>query len=673
MSKRAMWMVGLGVVVGCSGGSIDVSPTSPVEPTTATESPTATVVPVTETQNPTTTPTMTPVVSPTPATPTPTAVETPTQAPPTPTVTPATPEPTLPPDSDGDGSPDVDDCAPDDAAIFPGQDEICDEVDNDCDLQVDEGLDSDLDGIADCFDEEECDGLDNDGDGAVDESLSDLDGDLICDALDDDRDGDRVENDDDPAPDDATINANPTDYFQMPGDGWLYLYAPDHAQVTVMVDQGDGFVQIDGSPFIVPTDSATRANLSQGTVKISASAPVVAFYADDLDLGSGDQGTVALDADGMPGGKKLYTYAANTVSVVAGPNTPGTVRVESSMGTGWNVISSVNMTSGGGHTFNVPGSNIYRIRTTSGEVSAYGDMNDTAMSSLVYLSDSTSFVGDAFRYTRAATATPILVGVQTLVGDNDISIRRAGVPVQTNSLASAGDTAYFQIIDGAVYDVVGDGDLLAWIEADDSVPSADEGMRGAELVPGLNGETLAENFLFTTSRSTADGFRSDVDILIYDDETWVKVRQRIGGVWSNIYEGVGDQGERLPVVSEAMAESLIEITASRPIRVSHSHGEDEFAGGLAICSQFFSQARALEQSCDPTGLLDHCAVGLECSADSICIDPLAEEETPTISPSPDSTESPVDESPTPEGTASEGEGSATPSAAETPNALTPTP
>ena len=42
-------------------------------------------------------------------------------------------------DSDGDGFADAYDCAPDDAAIFPGASEVCDGVDNDCDGEVDEG------------------------------------------------------------------------------------------------------------------------------------------------------------------------------------------------------------------------------------------------------------------------------------------------------------------------------------------------------------------------------------------------------------------------------------------------------------------------------------------------------------------------------------------------------
>lgn len=41
-------------------------------------------------------------------------------------------------DSDGDGVDDESDCAPDDAFIFPGADEICnDGEDNDCDALID--------------------------------------------------------------------------------------------------------------------------------------------------------------------------------------------------------------------------------------------------------------------------------------------------------------------------------------------------------------------------------------------------------------------------------------------------------------------------------------------------------------------------------------------------------
>ena len=68
-------------------------------------------------------------------------------------------------DTDNDGTPDTDDCAPSDPAIHPDADELCDGTDNDCDYIVDEGFaDYDGDGFKNCID------LDDDEDGDPDES-----------------------------------------------------------------------------------------------------------------------------------------------------------------------------------------------------------------------------------------------------------------------------------------------------------------------------------------------------------------------------------------------------------------------------------------------------------------------------------------------------------------------
>jgi len=121
-------------------------------------------------------------------------------------------------DTDNDGDPDISDCAPLDDTIFNGAAEACDGVDNNCNLQVDEGYaDLDQDGLANCIDpdddndgdpddtdcapldpkmfdggQEVCDGIDNNCDNKVDEGYPNFDGDGEADCIDfdDDNDGD---------------------------------------------------------------------------------------------------------------------------------------------------------------------------------------------------------------------------------------------------------------------------------------------------------------------------------------------------------------------------------------------------------------------------------------------------------------------------------------------------
>ncbi len=104
------------------------------------------------------------------------------------------------PDVDGDGFTDAArggaDCDDNDVNNYPGNTEVCNGQDNNCDGVVDEGFDVDGDGVTscggDCDDGEAntypgapelCDGIDNDCDGTVLFTEADADGDTyrICD------------------------------------------------------------------------------------------------------------------------------------------------------------------------------------------------------------------------------------------------------------------------------------------------------------------------------------------------------------------------------------------------------------------------------------------------------------------------------------------------------------
>jgi hypothetical protein len=112
--------------------------------------------------------------------------------------------------SDGEGDVDGDgvtvcggDCDDDDPDRFPGNPEICDGIDNDCDAATDEDVDADGDGATVCTGED-CDDADPDSFPGNDEDCDD-EADNDCDGLDDaddpDCDGGQID-DDDAGPDD---------------------------------------------------------------------------------------------------------------------------------------------------------------------------------------------------------------------------------------------------------------------------------------------------------------------------------------------------------------------------------------------------------------------------------------------------------------------------------------
>ena len=89
-------------------------------------------------------------------------------------------------DRDGDGTPDRQDCAPDDPTIHPDAVEVCDGVDNDCDRQVDEGPPPDA---ATWHPDADGDGF---GDPAVSLAACDAPEGYVADATDCDDDADHV-------------------------------------------------------------------------------------------------------------------------------------------------------------------------------------------------------------------------------------------------------------------------------------------------------------------------------------------------------------------------------------------------------------------------------------------------------------------------------------------------
>jgi len=227
------------------------------------------------------------------------------------------------PDDDGDGVSDVDEIAAGSDPLNPASTpEVCDGLDNDLDLLVDEGFpDTDGDGIADCVDPDDdndgfsdadeiaagsnplnaastpevCDGLDNDLDLLVDEGFPDTDADGIADCVDPDDDNDGFSDADEIAAGSDPLNAASTPEVCDGLDNDLDL----------LVDEGFPDTDGDGIADCVDTDDDNDGvsdldEIAAGSDPLNAaSTPEVCDGLDnDLDL-LVDEGFPDTDGDGI--------------------------------------------------------------------------------------------------------------------------------------------------------------------------------------------------------------------------------------------------------------------------------------------------------------------------------------------------------------------------------------
>ena len=175
-------------------------------------------------------------------------------------------------DDDGDGALDLDDCEPFDAAIYPGQAESCDGIDNNCDGQPDNDLGNTTCGVGPCEHtvdncvagepqncdpfsgaiDEVCNGIDDDCDGSIDNGFPDTDEDQTPDCLDDDDDNDGDLDDDDCEPLNPDVGPSSDEICYNDVDDDCTLDTPDQCPMESCAqlaaadpDAQDGLYDID--------------------------------------------------------------------------------------------------------------------------------------------------------------------------------------------------------------------------------------------------------------------------------------------------------------------------------------------------------------------------------------------------------------------------------------------